>query len=437
MLVEFSVGNFRSYYEPISLSLLAAPLHASDKRLDQENTFEVCGQRLLRSATIYGANASGKSNLVRALRFMRDLVCGSSKESQAGEPIGVERFRLNAEAVDQPAYFQIVFWLDDVRYRYGFEVDEQRVHSEWLYHARQRETRLFVRDGEDFDLSGGFKEGRGLEMRTRPNALFLSVVAQFNGKTAIDILTWFSRQLVIVSGLSDAAYGTKTVERLERDESFRQRTLHLVREADLSISGLRVERLGYGGVVLSTTPVTGVGEAERLGALRETGMVSRRVQTQHQVFDGKGSPAGWVIFELDEQESKGTQKMVYLAGPLMETLDEGKVLVVDELDARLHPLITRVVVELFHSSETNPHNGQLISTTHDTSLLRKEYYRRDQVWFAEKDRYGATDLYSLAELKVRNDASFDKDYVAGKYGAVPLIGGLRGLFEVGADGETA
>jgi hypothetical protein len=437
MLVEFSVGNFRSFHEPVTLSMLAAKLRASDKRLDVENVLQVNSQRLLRSTAIYGANASGKSNLIRAMQFMRDFVLHSSKESQASEPIKVERFGLSTAAWERPAYLQIVFWLEGVRYRYGFEVDERRVHSEWLYHARQRETRLFAREAQAFDLSSAFKEGRGLEQRTRENALLLSVVAQFNGEIATALLNWFRHQLSIVSGLSDAAYEPHTVERLEADEAFRQRALALVREADLGISGLQVERRAYGGVVLTTKSDHASEQTYRPTSIRETGVISRHVQTQHRVFDAQQNPAGWATFALDEQESEGTQKMLYLSGPLIEALDEGKVLVIDELDARLHPLLTRAVVGLFHSDETNPHKAQLVFATHDTSLLCKEQFRRDQIWFTEKDRYGATDLYSLAELQVRNDASFDKDYIAGKYGAVPFIGGLRSLFEVDADGETA
>jgi hypothetical protein len=441
MLLEFSVGNFRSFYEPVTLSMQAAKLRASDRRLDQENIAQVQSQRLLRSAAIYGANASGKSNLIRAIQFMRDFVLHSSKESQAKEPIDVERFRLSTATLDSPAYFQIVFYLGDRRYRYGFEVDEYRVCSEWLYHARQRETRLFVREGQQFDLSGAFKEGWGLEKRTRENALLLSVVAQFNGELAMALLGWFRSRLRIVSGLSDALYGPLTMERFEADEGFRRRVLAFVREADLAIESIDVERTAYGQDPVSLDLRGWMGRSpksypERM-MLRETQPTIARVTTRHQVYDRDHSPAGWETFDLTVQESAGTQKIFYLCGPLMETLDEGRVLVIDEMEARLHPFITRAIIQLFHSSQTNPYNAQLIFCTHDTGLLDRRRFRRDQIWFTEKDRYGASDLYSLAELQVRNDASFDKDYIAGKYGAVPFVGGLQALFEEGSDGETA
>ena len=445
MLLEFSVGNYRSFHGPVTLSMQAAKLTATDKRLDQGNVFQANGARLLRSAAIYGANASGKSNLVRAMQFMRRFVLGSSRESQAEEATGVERFRLSTEAREKPAYFQIVFYLEGRRYRYGFEADEGRVQSEWLYHARQRETQLFVREGDQFDLSSVFREGKGLGKRTRDNALFLSVVAQFNGPTATALLRWFRAEFNIISGLRDVAYGPYTLRRFEKSEAFRQRALAFVRDADLAISGIDVETRPYGGTQVPAGLRGLLRESASVLADRETAkpdievedLAAIQVRTWHQVFDREHRPEGWETFDLGEQESEGTQKIFYLLSPLMDTLEYGKVLVIDEMEARLHPFITRAVIELFHSTETNPHNAQLIFCTHDAGLLSTCIFRRDQIWFTEKDRYGATDLYSLAELKVRNDASFGKDYIAGKYGAVPFIGGLRGLFEEHPDGETA
>jgi len=443
MLVEFSVGNFRSFLQPVTLSMQAAKLRASDKRLDQENVFQANGTSLLRSAAIYGANASGKSNLIRALLFMRNFVLRSSTESQAEEPIKVDRFRLSTVARETPAHFQIVFCLDGRRYRYGFEVDEHRVRAEWLYHTQQRETRLFVREGDQYDISNVFREGRGLEGRTRNNALFLSVVAQFNGQLATTLLGWFRSQLGIISGLRDAAYGLFTVRRFGADEALRRRILAFVREADLSISDIDVETRSLGkaqmpGDVRGVLEwLTKLDRAPGKPRMDEGSLMVSEVRTTHGVFDEEHNPAGLETFDLDGQESEGTQKIFYLSGPLLDTLEHGKVLVIDEMEARLHPFITRAVIQLFNSSQTNPHNAQLVFATHDASLLGSRYFRRDQIWFTEKDQYGATDLYSLAELKVRKDASFDKDYIAGKYGAVPFIGGLQSLFEEHPDGETA
>ena len=445
MLVEFSVGNFRSFNEPVTLSMQAAKLHAKYADLDHQTVFHAHGASLLHSAAVYGANASGKSNLVRAMAFMRAFVIGSSKESQAEEPIDVERFLLSTAAREDPVYLQIVFYLGGRRYRYGFEVDEQRVRAEWLYHAKQRETRLFIREGDQFDLSSVFKEGRGLQARTRHNALFLSVVAQFNGELATALLGWFRNKLNIVSGLRDVAYGPFTLQRCEKSDAFRRRVLGLLREADLAISDINVETRPVGDAdisgklrgALEQLALTIADQGRGQSRTEQADLMVSQVRTQHQIFDQEHSPAGWETFDMQRQESEGTQKLFLLSGPLIDTLDKGKVLVVDEMEARLHPFISRAIIQLFHSRQTNPRNAQLIFCTHDTSLLSNRTFRRDQIWFTEKDRYGATDLYSLAELQVRNDASFDKDYIAGKYGAVPFVGGLSSLFEEGPDGETS
>ena len=217
MILEFSVGNFRSFKERVTLSLLAAKLKAKDHRLDQENTFEATdGTLLLRSAAIYGANAGGKSNLVRAIGFMRRFILTSSKETQAGERIGVEPFLLAPQLAECPSHFEMVFFVDGTRYRYGFDVDSDRVVAEWLYHVPQkRESMLFLRTVEGIQQSGVFKEGKGIPEKTRKNALFLSVVAQFNGETAQAVLGWF-RRLAIISDIENTVLRLKTIESFEK-----------------------------------------------------------------------------------------------------------------------------------------------------------------------------------------------------------------------------
>ena len=161
----------------------------------------------------------------------------------------------------------------------------------------------------------------------------------------------------------------------------------------------------------------------------ENGPFIKQIVTQHPVFDAEHNLVGQEAFSMEEQESAGTRKIFNLSGPLWDTLEQGKVLIIDEIEARLHPLLTLELMRLFNSPQTNPNNAQLIFATHDTGLLGPSLLRRDQIWFTEKDRYGATNLYSLAELQVRNDAAVDKQYIAGRYGAIPFIGGLRFLFE--------
>lgn len=428
MIIEFSVGNYRSFYKPVVLSLLATPLRSLNKEIDSSNVFQVGKIKLLRSAAIYGANASGKSNLVRAILFMRRFVLGSSTKLQAGEATGVQRFLLNKMAQQQPAYFQIIFSLGEIRYRYGFELDEQRVLSEWLYQTKQRETRLFVRENDSFEVNNTLKKSTAmLEKYVRSNALFLSVLAQFNHSLAIDIFDWFRNRLRGISGIMDDTYAGFTLSQFETNAKLAQRIRDLVHFADLGILDLGIR----------TIPIEDAEVPEQLRKIilkmktkeSSNGEVSiKSIETIHQMFDGQ-NPAGQAKFELDEHESEGTKKFFYLLGPLLDSLDNGNVLVVDEFEARLHPVLSREIIRLFNSPTTNPKNAQLIFTTHDASLLGEGLLRRDQIWFTEKNRFGETELYSLAEMKERNDASFEKNYIHGRYGAVPLIGGMRAVFE--------
>jgi hypothetical protein len=430
MFVEFSVANYRSYRQGGTLSMVAAPIRSKDKRLDTDNLFEARPKlNLLTSTIIYGANASGKSNLVSALAFMRRFVLQSSAETSATRAIEVEPFLLDTESPDQPTTFEIVLIADGRLYRYGFEVDRRRVHREWLFHVPTvREARLFEREGEKVLLSDAFAEGRGLDTRTRPNALFLSVVAQWNGPLAQRVVTWFADTLALLPALPHRAGHIATVRALQ-DAAQRDDIVAFIRSLDLAILDVRLREpvvdvpvLGADGQPASVAETARVYEYIR----RREMELAPEIQTLHQRFDSEGKAAGEMPFDLDRHESDGTRKLFALAGLLVNALRSGGVLVADEFDARLHPTLTRALIELFVSPVANPGHAQLVITTQDTNLLDNRLLRRDQIWFTEKDRFGATDLYSLAEYKgVRNDASYEKDYIRGRYGAIPYPGDLR------------
>lgn len=419
MLIEFTVGNYRSFHEPQTLSLLAEPLTSKNKSMDANNVFQIEPHpRLLTSAAIYGANASGKSNLIGALHFMRLFVLNSPKETMATGGIEAEPFQLNRAAAALPSSFQVVFIMDGFRYRYGFEVNSERVIAEWLYTAAAtRESRLFEREGDEIAVGNRFPEGRKLKAQTRPNALFLSVAAQFNGPTAQAILGWF-RRLGINRGVLDIPfYTTEDFLNGNRAEAIRE----LICRLDLGIADLKVERSAISEPEFpDEMPVEIVQALKTLFDAADNEQVT--VHTVHTVYDETGRPVGQAEFDLDEHESAGTQKLFSLAGPLLETLETGGLLVIDELDARLHPLLSRELVKLFNNRETNAKGAQLIFTTQDTNLLDNTLFRRDQIWFVEKDRRGASNLYSLAEFKgVRNDLSFERGYIQGRFGAIPYL----------------
>lgn len=430
MLIEFSVGNFRSFKDIVTLSMVAAKLTAKDKALDENNVFEAPGApALLTSAAIYGANASGKSNLIAAIDFMKEFVLNSPKETRPTGSISVEPFRLSVDDAERSSHFEVVFLLDGQRYRYGFEATTQRVTSEWLFTVPStKEARLFERDGGQVKLGTGFQEGKALIDRTRPNALFLSVAAQFNGPVSQRLLGWF-RDLGVASGLEDMGLRFFTQRRFLDGEQ-RNEIIDFVRNLDLGIDDVRVEERRAERMAFPDDMPEAVQEAfETILSATEAEYAQVAVHTIHRVPDSASADAREIVFNLDEHESEGTKKLFALAGPVTLALKAGEVLVIDELDARLHPVMTREIVSLFNSRETNPNHAQLIFTTQDTNLLDNSLFRRDQIWFTEKDRFGASHLYSLAEFNVRNDEAFERNYVKGKYGAVPFLGNLRRVLE--------
>jgi len=344
-------------------------------------------------------------------------VINSAKESQAASIIPVDPFRLSIETEEQPSSFEVVFLVNGTRYRYGFEVTRAKVVSEWLFRSGTRkEARLFVRDESGFHLGRPFQEGKGLETRTRPNALFLSVVAQWNGPVAQVVLNWF-QSLRLVSGLEDFGYRVFTLNQF-KDGAMREQIIQFVKSMDFGIEDIKRTTIEK-SQILPAVP------QEMQEFMSKIGDEWVSIQTIHEKFTAEGKFAGLTPFDLEQNESHGTQKLFFLAGPILETLANGRVLFIDEMEARLHPLLTLEIIQLFQSKQTNPKAAQLVFTTHDTNLLSNKRFRRDQIWFTEKDRRGGTHLYSLAELKVRNDASFESDYIAGKYGAIPYFGNIR------------
>ena len=427
MLIEFSVGNYRSFKEKVTFSMVAANLVAKDKKLDENNVFAVNEDlTLLKSAAIYGANASGKSNLAKAFVFMKKFMIDSSRETQSVDKIKVEPFRLSTKTEKEPSFFELVFRVDNVQYRYGFEANQERVISEWLFYVpKLRETKLFERKLNTISISKQYK-AEGLQDKTRDNSLFLSVSAQFNVGIAEKILEWASDKLNVIFGVKDEGYIGHTLNCLLESIN-KNEILKLVKNLDLSISDINVESTD---VTMNSLPNTMPEELKKIIIQNSSSKVAS-VTTLHQKFDSDGNYQSMEEFDLNRHESEGTQKLFALTGPIITTLKEAEIIMIDELDARLHPLISQAIVKLFNSNETNPNNAQLIFMTHDTNLLSNKLFRRDQIWFTEKNRYGATDLYSLAEYNnIRNDASFESDYIKGRYGAIPYLGDLSNLVNI-------
>jgi AAA15 family ATPase/GTPase len=427
MLVEFKVGNFRSFKDIVTLSMVAS----SDKEYMETNTIKVDDKlRLLKSAALYGANASGKSNLFKAMGFMKKFISTSSKESLSTEKIPIEKFLLSTETEKLPSTFEIVFIINKIRYRYGFQVDSERVHNEWLYFVPTiREATLFIREKDKIKLGPHFKEGKGLESKTRPNALFLSVADQFNGEIAGRILKWF-KAFEIISGVDEIGYVDLSISKMaDEDKEFKKFILKFLKVADMGIKDLRLVRTPINAEELFE------GMSEKLKdfmSSKEAEIIRLEINTIHKKFDQNNNPLSDEKFDLSDHESAGTRALFSFCGPIYDVLKNGKVLVIDELTSKLHPLLTRSIIEIFHrynvGKETNSiSNAQFLFVTHDISILTNQLFRRDQIWFTQKNECEVTDLYSLEEYRIRKDASFNKDYLLGKYGAIPFIGDIDSL----------
>lgn len=428
MLVEFTVGNFLSFKERKTISLEATNITEYP-----ESTFD-CGEfKLLKSAVLYGANSSGKTNLIKAMSIMRRIVLTSVEKSSASL-FEIIPFLLNPRTESEPSHFEVVFLIGSTRYRYGFEMDNKSVHGEWLFRLDgNKEIPLFIREEEGIGLTENFEEGVGLESKTRENALFLSVVDQFNGEISGSIIQWFNSWGTI-SGLSHEDYRGVTFSLLEKEES-KGRLLEFFKDLDLGFEQLNFRKEKFHENLLpSDIPPKLVNDIIK----DLQGTTVARINSVHKKYDDKGKHVGFREFDLREQESSGTNKVFDISGPIFETLLSGGVLVIDELDAKLHPLMTAALTNLFNTPEYNVYNAQLIFATHDTNLLSYGRFRRDQIYFVEKDKYEASDLYSLIEYKeddsgkkIRKDRSFEKDYINGRYGAIPFIGNFSELLSNG------
>lgn len=423
MLLEFTVGNFLSFKEKMTLNLTAAPI----KEHLETNLSGTERYNILKGAVIYGANSSGKSNLIKAMSTMRRLVMQSFERSSTAD-LKITPFLLNSANADKPSYFEALFLLNEVRYRYGFEVTNTTVQSEWLYEARKlAEKPLFIREGDGIEVMKNFPEGKDLEEKTRDNALFLAVVDQFNGPVSKQIMLWFNN-FIAISGLSHERYTGITFEMLEKD-STKPLLQKFYNNLDLGFEDVKL--------IKKTFDITGLPKDMPESLMQELstkleGTTMVNALTLHKTYDAENKVVGAVEFDMDTQESAGTNKVFNISGPIFDTLTDGGVLIIDELDSSLHPLLTLAISKLFNSKEHNPKNAQLIFATHDTNLLCYGIYRRDQIYFVEKDQYGASDLYSLVEYKedgkkVRKDRSFENDYIQGRYGAIPFIGELSNI----------
>jgi len=422
MLIEFSVTNYRSIKGTQSFSMSAS----KGDELKGTNTFSLeypNKLELLSSAAIYGPNAAGKSNFLRAMATMSDIVAFSASNHQEADRFDIEPFKLDPVSLDEPSEFEIVFIADGVRYQYGFSATKTKIHDEWLMaYPKGRTQRWFSRvwdvssNSYKWDLGNALTGDKNIWMKaTRDDALFLSTAIQLNSAQLKPIYDWFQLKLRFtnVSGWSDDySAGLCTSEK-------KLEILNFLKAADIDIDDILVKKEKFDPSSLPESM------PEHVRELISKNMKDKDVfdiKTQHKNVNGELIP-----FEF-EDESDGTRKLFSFSGPWLHSLKKGNVLLIDELHDNLHPKLVHFLVKLFHSRTTNPNNAQLIFTTHETSILTQDIFRRDQIWFCDKLEDKATIIYPLSSFSPKKGReNLEISYLSGRYGALPFIGDLEVL----------
>lgn len=424
MLLSFSFENFLSFRDRVKLNFRAGTIKDYPENVYLPHFDSQL--KMLKSIALYGANSSGKSNIIKAFAFYRHFILESSKESNSAQTIPVSPFLLSEQPETLPSLFEAVFFVAGVKYKYGFQVDKYSVVAEWLFsYPSRKEEKLFLRGRQEFSFERKFQSASKTKLETlaeftRPNSLYLSVLAQFNFQIAQDILKWLDSILVVHD--TDHKDLINYTAGLMEDVDYRKYINDIMKNSGLDIQGVEStldklsEKTSY--------------SVEFLNTLIGTAAKKYTIKTRHYKYGVDNKPTDNISFDLVKNESLGTQKFFGILGPVLKALKESRLLLVDEIDSRLHSGLLEHIISLFNSIKYNPNGSQLIFTSHNTKLL-KDNMRRDQMVFVEKKPGENSTFESLYAKKpsVRNDATFEKDYLAGKYGAIPVFSTQMNLFE--------
>ena len=410
MLIELTIKNFASFKEENVLSMIAS----KDATNEKEQVKQVGKHNILKNSIIYGANASGKSNILQAITFLKWFVINSSKDTQQGEKIKVNPFKFSTLTENEPSLLEVVFNQKGVIYRYGFEACKEKIVSEWLF-ARysSRESKLFIREYQKISI-------------------FLSVCAQFNGEISNELIKWF-RNVHIISSLDDK-YVNTTLSILKNEgnkyEQQRQVLMDLIKGIDVGIEDIILEDENVSlEKIIDKLPMKIA--RKLLDELQEEvaqdnedkrlEIIAQHVSTVHKKYDENKKIVSLETCKFN-MESRGTRKIFELAGPIIDTIFSGGVLFIDEIQNSLHTKLVLGLLRFIVKNQINK-DAQFIMTTHDVNILGDKSFRRDQFWFVEKNEYGESELTALIDFEehVRKDALLDKDYLRGRYGAIPYL----------------
>jgi len=417
MIRKFTLENFRSIKDKLTIDLIATAITELSS-----NTFSLGKEKLLKSVSLVGPNASGKSNILNGLVIMRHLIIDSAKDYQSSEALPIESFRLNIDLEDEPSFFEIELILNSKIYIYGFRADSQKIHQEWLFQKLVTTSKLiFTRDNDSYEFGKLWEGNDSLIRFSRENALFLSVAAQWNIELAELIIQWFMNMNTL-HGLSFQNYSGVSIDLMENNET-RPFVIEMMRRADFGIEDIKIKK---------ATPVE-----KEFAKFLKTRFKSEYVEkvkdqkvyevlTYHNKYNSKNEIVGTEQFKLGKEESDGTRKFFSLIGAILEAFLRGEVVVIDELDARLHPDLVKEIIALFNSSVNS--QGQLICVNFHTGIMDNELLRRDQIYLVEKDEFGGTKVNSYSEFDVRKGQPLEKNYRDGRVGGKPMIKSFEKIF---------
>lgn len=409
MLIQFSARNFKSFKDPFTLDLF------TNKETAVSNIIKSNFKNTYASAVFYGANGSGKSNILKAYNMMRNLVLNKDKVMLSTDRLKINTFKLSTESEDDTSAFDICFIYNKKKFKYGFEYDENIVYSEYLFvYETIQPTLIFEYDLDEDEGKIKCTKYKSLSQKKHlKNTLFLWDVDREDIEEAHEVLNWFKETIYIE--FSNARNVNPSYWNNLTKPDVKNIFQIFIHDADFGIKDIYQD----------SRPVMDV--YDKIPNLPKNSIVEEiTVKTTHAKLDENNNFIGDEKFNLFDDESLGTQKYFYAIGPIINALKNGSTLFLDELDASLHPILTRRLVELFNNKEINGKGAQLIFTSQDTNLLDQTLFDKEQIWFVEKDEYGASHLTGLSEYRdIRKQEKIEEKYIKGKYGAIPYLGTFK------------
>jgi AAA15 family ATPase/GTPase len=413
MLLQFTLANYRSFKEKATLDLEACSIkeYAGNVFFAKHGTQPI---HILKSIALLGANSAGKSNLFKGFDLMRYMVINSAKESELTKTYSIEPFMLSTETESKPSMFECTMVIDNIIYRYGYTADNKKIHSEWLYMiVKRREETIFIRNKNEYEIVKRFPTDFKnklimLAEFTRDDALYLSVLSQFNIDLAMQISKWFAKNTIYADRNLDDAI--KYTSELLDDPLYSSLLNEVIGKSDLGF--ISVEK------IIEKSDKNKFNKVIRDKPDQKSKI---KLNANHIKYDAKNKQVAHVFLELGKHESSGAQKLVALLGPMIKVLIEGGTFWIDDFDAKIHPYVITMVMDMFNSEKYNQKGAQLVAISYNQQIIRK--LRRDQIAFLNKDAYGASSITALYIFNpsVRSNAIFDKEYLQGQYGGVPNI----------------